>query len=220
MKKFNKGQKYNTDGSIEDQYEWGSKDLVLKNLLGIKNKEEMDQLEYQEQLRALDDLIKIYGMSHRFTEKDVCRIHKVWLGRIYSWAGQYRHVNMTKNGFTFAGARVIPDLMQNFEKEILTKFTPCHFKTFNEIIHALAVVHAEFVLIHPFREGNGRLGRLLVILMGLQAQLPPLDFGELVGEKRQEYFRAVRAGLDKNYEPMEKVFTLVVRGTRKKVNQR
>jgi fido (protein-threonine AMPylation protein) len=32
---------------------------------------------------------------------------------------------------------------------------------------ALAVVHAEFILIHPFREGNGRCGRLLAILMGL-----------------------------------------------------
>jgi len=34
---------------------------------------------------------------------------------------------------------------------------------------ALAEVHAELILIHPFREGNGRLARLLALLMALQA---------------------------------------------------
>ena len=40
-----------------------------------------------------------------------------------------------------------------------------------------AAVHAEPILIHPFREGNGRCARLLATLMGLQAGLPALDFG-------------------------------------------
>ena len=66
------------------------------------------------------------------------------------------------------------------------------------------------MLIHPFREGNGRVGRLLAVLMGLQAGLPPLDFGNIKGRKRQEYFAAVRAGMDRDYEPMEKVFSDVI----------
>jgi cell filamentation protein len=82
-----------------------------------------------------------------------------------------------------------------------------------EVIAAIAVVHAELVLIHPFREGNGRLARILAILMALQAGLPPLDFGAVKGKKRQEYFAAVKAGLDRNYEPMKKVFSGVVRRT-------
>ena len=57
----------------------------------------------------------------------------------------------------------------------------------------------ELMLIHPFREGNGRLGRILATLMALQAGLPVLDFSELDGERRKEYFAAVRAGLDRNY---------------------
>jgi len=83
------------------------------------------------------------------------------------------------------------------------------------VVKALAIVHTELMLIHPFREGNGRAGRLLAILMGLQAKLPPLDFTDTKGKKRLEYLRAVQAGLDRDYEPMERVFNDVVRKTRR-----
>jgi hypothetical protein len=37
--------------------------------------------------------------------------------------------------------------------------------------------------------------------------LPPLDFGHLKGKKREGYFAAVHAGMDRNYEPMVLVFS-------------
>jgi cell filamentation protein len=79
----------------------------------------------------------------------------------------------------------------------------------------LAVVHVELVLIHPFRDGNGRVARTLCILMGLQAGLPALDFGDIKGKKKKEYSSAVQAGLDRNYEPMERIFTDVIGRTLK-----
>jgi len=72
------------------------------------------------------------------------------------------------------------------------------------------VVHVELVLIHPFREGNGRTARLLAVLMGLQAGLPALLFENLSGRKRKQYFAAVQAGLDRNYEPMAEMFNGVI----------
>jgi cell filamentation protein len=61
-----------------------------------------------------------------------------------------------------------------------------------------------------FREGNGRLARVLSILMALQAGLPLLDFSLIAEEKKQEYFVAVQAGLDKNYAPMERLFAEII----------
>lgn len=43
--------------------------------------------------------------------------------------------------------------------------------------------------------------------------LPPLDFGAIRGGKRKAYFSAVQAGMDRTYEPMEIIFSAVVRRT-------
>ncbi len=75
------------------------------------------------------------------------------------------------------------------------------------------MVHAELALIHPFRDGNGRVARLLATLMALQAELPPLDFGGLKGSRRKAYYAAIRAGLDRDYKPMEGVFSGAIRKT-------
>ena len=210
-----KGGHYDASGLIEAQFEPGSRGRVLRNLLGIKSKREMDQIEAQEQLRTLEELVRIYDQTHRFTAADVRRIHKIWLGSIYAWAGNYRQVNLSKGDFPFAAANQIPRLMIEFEKGPLREYTPCRFTEMSEIARAIAVVHTELLLIHPFREGNGRVARLLAVLMALQVGLPPLDFGNIKGRKRQEYFRAVQAGLDRDYKPMEKVFSAVIRKTRR-----
>jgi cell filamentation protein len=210
-----KGGHYDASGLIEAQFEPGSRGRVLRNLLGIRSKREMDQVEAQEQLHTLEELVRIYDQTHRFTAADVRRIHKMWLEPIYVWAGKYRQVNLSKGDFPFAAANQIPRLMMEFEKGPLREYTPCRFTGMSEIARAIAVVHAELLLIHPFREGNGRVARLLAVLMALQAGLPPLDFGNIKGRKRQEYFRAVQAGLDRDYKPMEKVFSAVIRRTRR-----
>jgi cell filamentation protein len=77
-------------------------------------------------------------------------------------------------------------------------------------VRVLAEAHVELVLIHPFREGNGRVSRVLTTLMALQAGLPLLDFSLIAEEKKENYFAAVRAGLDRNYRPMERIFAEVI----------
>lgn len=96
--------RYDTADLDESQFEPGSRRRVLKNLLGITSKREMDQLEGREQVRALEELSAFYDTDHRFMVDDICRIHHVWLGRIYSWAGHYRQVNVRKDEFAFAAA--------------------------------------------------------------------------------------------------------------------
>ncbi len=122
-------------------------------------------------------------------------------------------MNLSKGEFPFAAAKQIPRLMTNLEKGPLREFTPCRFASMNVVVKAIAIVHTELLLIHPFRDGNDRAARMLTILMALQADLPPLDFSSIRPRKRQEYFEAVRAGLEQNYELMEKIFRTVIRRT-------
>jgi cell filamentation protein len=210
-----KSGRYKTAHLIEDQYEPGPHGRVLKNLLHITRKREMDVIEAERYALVQPKLMGMYTREHHFTAEDICFIHKAWLGEVYAWAGQYRQVNVSKDDFDFAMARYIPKLMQELEKKTLAKYTPCTFSTDKEIITALAVVHTELMLIHPFREANGRIGRLLSVLMALQAGLPGLDFLGIRGKKRKEYFVTVQAGLYRDYEPMKKVFRSVLSRTRR-----
>ena len=205
--------RYDTADLDENQFEPGSRRRVLKNLLGITSKRAMDRMEGREQLRVLEELAGFYDRDHRFTAADICRMHRLWLERIYPWAGKYRQVNVKKDSFPFAAAAQIPKLMAEFEDGPLKRHTPCHSASIEHLATALAEVHVELVLIHPFREGNGRVARILAVLMGLQAGLPALYFDKLSGRKRQKYFAAVQAGLDHNYEPMAKLFTVVIERT-------
>jgi cell filamentation protein len=205
--------RYYTSHLPEDQYEPGSDGNVLRNLLGISDRNVMEVNETAQLWLTQQKLIAEITQDHRFTAADLCSIHKQWLGEIYPWAGKYREVNLSKAGFTFAMARTIPALMQEFEENQLARYTPCLFEKMEEVTRALAEVHVELMLIHPFREGNGRLGRILATLMALQAGLPLLDFSELADGLREDYFAAVRAGLDRNYEPMRELFLAVIENT-------
>lgn len=129
---------------VEEEFEPGSRRRVLRNHHGIRRARDMEVAESRALRVAQLAFIERFGPEHRFTARNLCDMHKAWLGSIYEWAGRYRTVGIGKGGFQFA--------------------------------LALAETHAELMLIHPFRDGNGRLGRLLATLMALQAGLPVLDF--------------------------------------------
>ncbi len=207
--------RYDTSSLTEAQFELGSRGRVLKNKLGIKLKRGIDEAESIALKAAIDKLLRMYDESHRFISTDIKTMHKVWLGEIYEWAGEYRQVNVSKEDFPFAAARQIPFLMAEFEKDSLRKHTPCNFKSLEMVTQALAEVHVELVLIHPFREGNGRVARILSTLMASQAGLPILDFSDITGKKRKEYFSAVNSGIDRDYKPMEKIFRRIIERTLK-----
>ncbi len=201
-----KSGRYDTSSLIEDQFEPGSQGRVLRNLLGLKTKRAMGAAESDEFLRTTNWAIRTYERDHIFIAGDICLLHHDWLKEIYIWAGQYRQVIMSKDDFTFAFPAQIPKLMLELEGNYLRRYTPCSAMSFDQLVEAVAVVHVELLLIHPFREGNGRMARLLALLMTLQAGLPLLDFSMIAGKKKLAYFRAVRTGLDRNYKPMMQIF--------------
>jgi cell filamentation protein len=205
-----KDGRYDVSGLPEAQFQPGSNEQVLRNRLGVKSLKEMDDAEARALERAMVGFVGKYDEKHRFSVADICDIHRRWLGEIYEWAGEYRQVNVSKGEFPFAAAARVPDLMVEFERNVLAPYTPCNLKDRAAIVRALAETHVELVLIHPFREGNGRVARILSILMALQAVLPLLNFSLIAEKNKQEYFAAVQAGMGKNYKPMERLFAEII----------
>lgn len=196
-----------------DEFQPGSSRKVLKNLLGITSVREMQKEESKAYREAERIIISTFRMDQRLRISDVHSIHRDFLGKIYAWAGTPRSVNITKGEFTFASAYALPSALALFEREILAVNTSCTATTIEEAALKIAAVHAEFLLLHPYREGNGRTGRLIATLMAYQAGLPGIDFS-FIGSKGKElemYIGAVQAALTQNYEPMRGIILRALR---------
>jgi cell filamentation protein len=189
---------HNTEGEFEP----GSNGQVLRNMVGITSSDDMDELELHLLAQLYDEVLIQNLPNRRLTTADLRTWHRQWLGNVYHWAGQDRTVNMSKGGFPFAAAAQVSRLMQVFEQTHLTSFTPCHGLNEQELSLAIATAHVEFIIVHPFREGNGRLSRLLADVMAVQAGKDPLDYSTWETHK-DEYISAIHQGFMGNYTPMQ-----------------
>jgi cell filamentation protein len=79
---------------------------------------------------------------------------------------------LAKAGFSWPPACLVEKNMRDFERNVLAVKTPCRPGPLDRTVLDIAQVHADMLLIHPCREGNGRLARWLSELMALQSGLP------------------------------------------------
>jgi cell filamentation protein len=155
-----------------------SQSEILPNLLGLISAEEIAVSEFEGFLKAEIELTEALTDRTKFNIRYLLKIHKLSLSHLYSFAGKYRDVNISKAGFPFAAARFLPDTMKLFEADILLKLQS-KYRHKNVLIKDIAKVHGELLYIHPFREGNGRTARILANLMSRKQGFDALKFEKL-----------------------------------------
>lgn len=101
--------------------------------------------------------------------------------------------------------------MKEFEESILNKL-PATYKDQNELIRDIAKVHAEFLFIHPFREGNGRTARVLANLMARKAGFGRLRFEKITKDNFNQYVLAIQKAAFQDYSEMERIISSVFPG--------
>ena len=201
--------KYQPPTGVEAEAQPGSRGRVLRNKLDLVSPREMDRAEYEALLRAQTAALGGVTPGTRFTARLLCRLHGDWLGEIYAWSGQYRTVDVSKDGFSWPPAAFVPQNMDSLENGLLRWHTPCPPEPLPDVARRLAEVHAELLLIHPFREGNGRLARWLADLMALQAGVPApaYPFRERGGLSiKAKYVAAVKEGYLMRYDALTAFF--------------
>lgn len=187
----------------EGDFEPGSNGQVLRNLAGIQSPDDMNDLELQLLEQLYTDVLIARLPDRLLSVSDLKDWHRRWLGNVYAWAGEERSINLTKGGFMFAAASRISQLLDTFQRNCLDRWTPCDRLDEAELVDAIAVTHVELILIHPFREGNGRLSRLLADVMAVQAHREPLDYSSWESDK-EGYIAAIHAGVAGDYAPMQR----------------
>ncbi|MFH1561934.1 MAG: Fic family protein [Nitrospirota bacterium] len=138
--------------------------VVLEDGITIGGKPLRDHYEAIGHSEAYDLLLEI-AKGGRIKEKDILDLHHLFYYRIDKEnAGKYR-----KEKVIITGSRYIPpfpdkvpDLMKKFVLDIPA------IREKHHPIESSALIHKEFVSIHPFVDGNGRMARLLMNLVLLQ----------------------------------------------------
>lgn len=192
--------RYHAPGA-QGSAEPGSDGKVMANKLGLTDQESLDEAETELLLKLYEDVFSTLEEDQSIDTEMLKRWHRRWLGSLYDWAGEERQVNLEKDGFPFAAAAQLPNLLHQLDKKWLSPLTPCSGMTREAAIRAIAQVHVELILIHPFRDCNGRIARLLADAMAYQAGMNLLDYHDWI-ENKDAYIGAIHAGLSGDYGPM------------------
>ncbi|MEI3535570.1 MAG: Fic family protein [Bacilli bacterium] len=172
-------------------------DLVLRGLT-IDKKPLKDHMEAVGHKEAFDYVRELVKNNIPLSENIIKKIHFLVLADKKDDRGVYRRVPVRIMGA--AHEPVQPYLIQPKMEQLLIDF-----KNSNEhIVTKLARFHIEFEAIHPFIDGNGRTGRLLVNLELMKAGYPPIDIKYM---DRLAYYNAFdEYHVKHNLSVMEKLF--------------
>ncbi|MEK7592821.1 MAG: Fic family protein [Patescibacteria group bacterium] len=156
------------------------------------------------------NLARVYGyIKKTASEKEliiesILLLHKMLLTNIRDEvAGRFR----TKGEMVRVGNHIglPPEFIESRIQEALNRFQT---DITTSIIHRIAYIHAEFESIHPFIDGNGRIGRVLNNYLLIREGFPPI----IVRNKEKEsYYSALRSYDDShNIKPMIRIVELAV----------
>jgi len=155
--------------------------IVLEDGLTIGGKPLKDHLEAVGHSQAYDFMFSLIK-SNLFTEQDILALHRMFYYQIDDkQAGRYRQQRVFISGsqYSVPNWTDVPKLMEEWLQQLPERREKLHPVEF------AAQIHKNFVFIHPFIDGNGRLARLLTNLVLLQAGyliviIPPVIRAEYI----------------------------------------
>jgi len=152
---------------------------ILFDDVALPNKSLTEQLEAKNHQTALKYLFDAIVKKEKIDEILVLKLHAILMNGVRSDAGVYRDhaVRITGIHLPTANYLSIPRLISKVMAQITLKS--------KDIIAEAAGVHSQFEQIHPFSDGNGRIGRLLMNAMLLGANCAPAIIRQ---EQKQLYY--------------------------------
>lgn len=176
-------------------------DMVLKGLtVGQKPlKDHIEAVSHKEAFYFILDLVK---EKRDLSESIIKQIHFLVLGDKKDDRGVYRKVPVRIMGASHEPVQ--PYLIEPMMESLLIDYKSSQ----DNLIKKLAKFHIEFESIHPFIDGNGRTGRLLVNLELMKNGYPPID---IKYTDRIKYYDAFEEYHKKNnIKAMENLFASYV----------
>lgn len=168
-------------------------------------------LEQQGVRKAQQHIIKLSEYKAEITPDIIRNVHKVGFGFIFpDWAGRFRTTDVTVGEYEPPHYSRIPELVKNLCDDLAERLKHLSLpeseeEFLAEIISLLAWFQHRFVWIHPFKDYNGRVARLLTNLLALNVGLPILTIKAETGKDRERYIKAMKAADKQDYSRLEEL---------------
>ena len=159
---------YNTNAIEGNTLTLRETDMVLRGLT-IDRKSLKEHLEVIGHKEAFDYVRQLVSENIEISESVIKDIHYLVLSDKKDDRGRYRKIPVRIMGA--AHEPVQPYMIIPKMEELLEEYK----NSKEDIVTKLARFHIEFEGIHPFIDGNGRTGRLLINLELMKAGYPPID---------------------------------------------
>lgn len=195
--------RYDVSDNLEAEFA-DAEQTVLVNNRGVTDLPQLHLLEEELLAKAYETLLGEVRVSTPLTCELIRHAHHRIFGELFSWAGRWRTVNISKPGVTWPPPIYIDANMAALERETLRKHTPERLKHDDVFCKAVAEIQGEFLVIHPFREGNARTIKLVTDLLASQTGRPLLAYDQ-TARGRDLYIAAASQAFKRNYRPMESV---------------
>lgn len=161
----------------------------------IPHKSMIEHLEVKNHEAALKFIFSYLKEKNNLTEQLILRLHGILMNGIKEDAGAFRNhgVRIVGSNVPTANFIKIPKLIEELIKKIN------HISSDN--VKHISEMHSEFEKIHPFSDGNGRIGRLIINFMLLKENYPPAVIKQ---ERRKDYINALnKSQLEDNFYELE-----------------
>ena len=157
--------------------------------------EQTEARNHQAALYWLIEQLANQGDAFHGTQNLILGLHLRLMNGIIGDAGQLRShaVRIMGANVPLANYMKVPELVAQLVDDIQ--------KQQSDLIYDLANTHARFEKIHPFSDGNGRTGRLIMFAQALhRGSMPPL----IAKERKQAYYKYLAAAqVREMYDPLE-----------------
>ncbi len=200
--------RYDVLGNVEAEYV-DPDQTVLTNKIGATDLATLQVAEEAALLRAYEALLEEVRTDTPMSCDLLLRIHHRIFGGLYAWAGRWRTVTISKPGVIWPPPVFIPTAMDEFERALLQAFPPSELTDDQRFCEAIAAIQGEFLVVHPFREGNARTIKLMSDLLAAQTGRPLLVYDQTESGQKQYIFAASQA-FAKNYEPLRAIIQVAL----------
>jgi cell filamentation protein len=176
---------------------------ILKNKLGITEEKAFEEAEREITKISAHD---VHVSEPPYNLKYIQNIHATLFSELYDWAGQTRNIDISKGGTKFCiASRITPEIEKLFKR--LADENYLQNLSHSEFVKKLAEYYTEFNMIHPFREGNGRVQRLFFEHLAAYNDYA-LDWSSI---SENEWIQANIDGVYVKYEPLADIFERVLK---------